>query len=162
MFLDIEGLPDSEFNYLIGALIVIDEQSTFHSFWADNRNEEPKIFSQFIDTVSALTNFQVFHFGNYEMIALKRAKQKLEEHLKPKIDWIIEKSVNVLSVVHPNIYFPTYSNGLKEIGRYLGYNRIDEGATGLDTIAWRKEWENSQSLGLKSKIIDTTLTIVRS
>jgi hypothetical protein len=66
---------------------------------------------------------------------------------------ILERSTNVLSVVHPHVYFPTYSNGLKEIGRFLGYARVQEDATGLQTIAWRKNWETTKDLGLKSKLI---------
>lgn len=153
VFLDIEGLPDSEFYYLIGALIVINGQETFHSFWADNASDEPNIFTQFVDAVCALPDFHIFHFGNYETVALKRAKQILPDLLKPKLDLIHGRSVNVLSVVHPHVYFPTYSNGLKEIGRFLGYARSQEDATGLQTIPWRKNWETTNELDLKSKLI---------
>jgi hypothetical protein len=153
VFLDIEGLPDSDFYYLIGALFAINGQETFHSFWADRDSDEPNIFAQFVDAVCLLPDFHVFHFGNYETIALKRAKQKLPDLLKPKIDMILGRSVNVLSVVHPHVYFPTYSNGLKEIGRFLGYARVQEDATGLQTIPWRKMWETNNDLGLKSRLI---------
>jgi predicted RecB family nuclease len=153
VFLDIEGLPDGEFYYLIGALFVINGQETFHSFWADNALDEAKIFTQFVDTVCQLPEFDIFHFGSYETIALRRAKQKLPDFLKPKIDLILGRSANVLSVVYPYVYFPTYSNGLKEIGRFLGHPRVHEDATGLETIAWRKNWETDKDLGLKSKLM---------
>src|SRR5262245_42895260 len=51
VFLDIEGLPDNDFYYLIGALFVINGQETFHSFWADKSDEEPNIFAQFVESV---------------------------------------------------------------------------------------------------------------
>jgi predicted RecB family nuclease len=153
VFLDIEGLPDTNFYYLIGALFVINGQETFHSFWADNADEEPNIFAQFVESVCVIPDFRIFHFGNYETVALKRSKQKLPDHLKPKVDLILARSVNVLSIVHPHIYFPTYSNGLKEIGRFLGYARVQEDVTGLQTIPWRKDWETNKDLGLKSKLI---------
>ena len=88
--MDIEGLPDSEFYYLIGALFVINGQETFHSFWANKADEEPNIFAQFVETVCLMPEFEIFHFGNYESIALKRAMQKLPEHLRPRIDLILE------------------------------------------------------------------------
>ena len=153
VFLDIEGLPDSDFYYLIGALFVINGQETFHSFWADNVDEEPNIFAQFVESVCVIPDFRIFHFGNYETVALKRAKQKLPDSLRPRVDLILERSTNVLSVVHPHVYFPTYSNGLKEIGRFLGYRRVQEDATGLQTIPWRKNWETNKDLSLKSKLI---------
>jgi predicted RecB family nuclease len=152
VFLDIEGLPDNEFYYLIGVLLVINGQESFHSFWAEEKSDEPNIFAQFVEIVSALPDFRIYHFGNYETIALKRAKQKLPEHLRPKVDMSLKRSVNVLSVVHPHIYFPTYSNSLKEIGRFLGYTRTDADATGLQTIAWRKDWEASKDFGARSKL----------
>ncbi len=160
IFLDIEGLPDSEFYYLIGALVVINGQETFHSFWAEEKPDEPNIFAQFVETVSAMPDFRVYHFGNYETIALKRAKQKLPEHLRPKVDMILERSVNVLSVVHPHIYFPTYSNGLKEIGRFLGYARTEKDATGLQTIPWRKNWETKQRTRPKIQARSSTIKTI--
>jgi predicted RecB family nuclease len=153
IFLDIEGLPDSDFYYLIGALFVINGQETFHSFWADNADEEPNIFAQFVERVCVIPDFRIFHFGNYETVALKRSKQKLPDRLRPRVDLILERSTNVLSVVHPHVYFPTYSNGLKEIGRFLGYGRVQEDATGLQTIPWRKDWETNKELSLKSRLI---------
>lgn len=35
VYFDIEGLPDSNFGYLIGALVVTDNRELFYSFWAD-------------------------------------------------------------------------------------------------------------------------------
>jgi len=151
VFLDIEGLPDA-FYYLIGVLLVINGQESFHSFWAEEKSDEPNIFAQFVEIVSALPDFRIYHFGNYETIALKRAKQKLPEQLRPKVDMILERSVNVLSVVHPHVYFPTYSNSLKEIGRFLGYARTEEDATGLQTIVWRKDWEVSKDFGARNRL----------
>ena len=120
VYLDIEGLADNAFYYLIGALVVADGQETFHSFWANEKSEEARIFTQCVETISLLRDFQVFHFGNYENTALKRLKESLPDHAKVKMDTILERSVNVLSVVHSHIYFPTYSNSLKDIGRFLG------------------------------------------
>ena len=43
IFLDIEGIPDQNFYYLIGLLICIKGKVNFYSFWADNIEEEEKI-----------------------------------------------------------------------------------------------------------------------
>lgn len=153
IFLDIEGLPDSKFYYLIGVLVVINEQERFHSFWAEEQSDEANIFAQFVEIASALHDYRVYHFGNYETIALKRAKQKLPEHLQSRVDLILERSVNVLSVIHPHVYFPTYSNSLKEIGRFLGFTRAEEDATGLQTIGWRKDWEANKKFGTQNRLI---------
>ena len=43
IYLDIEGLPDSEFHYLIGTLFVSEGQETFRAFWADEKSDELRI-----------------------------------------------------------------------------------------------------------------------
>ena len=59
VYLDIEGLPDNDSYYLIGALVVSKEKEIFHSFWADHESQEPGIFSQFGSglPVRRLSNF---------------------------------------------------------------------------------------------------------
>jgi predicted RecB family nuclease len=153
VYLDIEGLPDNESYYLLGALIVTEGQEAFHSFWASDASQEPGIFAQFAEAVANLPDFRVLHFGDYETVALKRMKAKLPESLHPRIDAILERATNVLSVIHPHIYFPTYSNGLKDIGRFLGFERADVDATGLQSIIWRKTWNVNRAPGIKALLL---------
>jgi hypothetical protein len=153
VYLDIEGLPDSEFYYLIGALIVSPGQETFHAFWANQESDEQVIFTEFVETVSQLVDLRILHYGGYETVALRRMRARLPEYLHPQIDVILKRAINVLSVVHPHVYFPTYSNGLKDIGRFLGCERTHEGATGLLTIAWRRSWEASGDPHVKTSLL---------
>lgn len=153
VYLDIEGLPDNQFYYLIGALVISDGQETFHSFWADQESEEWLIFTQFVEAVSQLADFRIFHYGDYETTALKRIKARLPEFYQSKIDVVLKRATNVLSVVHPHIYFPTYSNGLKDLGRFLGCQRTQENAAGLQTIVWRKSWEANGDADLKTNLV---------
>lgn len=80
-------------------------------------------------------------------------KERSPESIHPKIDEILERTTNVLSIVHPHIYFPTYSNSLKDIGRVLGCERTHEGVAGLQTIVWRKNWETNRVADLKADLI---------
>lgn len=59
VYLDIEGLPDNESYYLIGALVVSKEKEIFQSFWADHDSQEPDIFLQFVEAV-----YQICRFSN--------------------------------------------------------------------------------------------------
>src|SRR5205823_2346738 len=65
---------------------------------------------------------------------------------------ILARVVNVLSLVHAHIYFPTYSNGLKGIGRYLGFRWTTPDASGLQSIVWRKKWEETGSPVFKDRL----------
>src|ERR1700687_4811010 len=153
VYLDIEGLPDNESYYLIGALIVAGGKESFHSFWADHESQEPDIFFQFIEVACQLANCRILHFGGYETVALKRMKARLPESFHAKIDAILERATNVLSLIHPHIYFPVYSNGLKDIGRFLGFEWAHESATGLQTIGWRKNWNKTKAADIKAHLL---------
>src|SRR5271165_4764023 len=47
----------------------------------------------------------------------------------------------VLSLIYANTYFPTYTNELKEIATHLQFKWSILGATGLNSIIWRAQWE---------------------
>ncbi len=158
VYLDIEGLPDSDFHYLIGTLVVSEGHETFHSFWADTQTDEPAIFARFADTISRLEDFRVFHFGDYDTAALKGMKPCLPECFQKQLDVILGKCTNVLSALYPHVYFPTYSNSLKDIGRIVGDACSINEATGLHSIVWRNGWEARHELDLKAQLIEYNRT----
>ena len=51
------------------------------------------------------------------------------------------------------LYFPSYSNGLKENARFLGFEWSDTTADGLQAIVWRHLWEDSSDPELREKLI---------
>jgi RNase_H superfamily len=61
--------------------------------------------------------------------------------------------VNVLSVIHSGVYFPTFSNGLKEVGHYLGCTWTDGDASGLQSLVWRVRWEEAREPIWKQKLL---------
>lgn len=76
-----------------------------------------------------------------------------DELISKSVDELIAASVNLLSVTHAQIYFPTYSNGLKDIATYLGFQWTEPTLSGLASIAWRHAWESSRDSGLKKKLL---------
>src|SRR5262249_47973844 len=148
------GLPDRSYYYLIGALVISDAQETFHSFWADRESEQSSIFSSFAETISRLREFRIFHFGDYDVTAMKRVAAGLPSGPRQQMDALVKNSINVLSLVHSHVYFPTYSNSLKDIGQHLSDQRAAYRATGLDSIIWRHEWETGNDPALKARLVD--------
>ena len=55
VFLDVEGLPDRDFYYLIGIRVQAAEGSVQHSFWADDAKEEKLIWNDFLGVLSEIT-----------------------------------------------------------------------------------------------------------
>ena len=154
VYLDIEGLPDFDFNYLIGALIVTAAGDVFHSFWADAVSDQETIFLRFAESLLRLPDYRVFHYGDYDAAAMKRVATRLPAQGQAQFEAILEKSVNILSLVYPHVYFTSYSNGLKEIIKQLDYGFANQEATGLDSIAWRMKWERTRDPRVKTRLLE--------
>lgn len=158
IYLDIEGLPDRNFYYLIGILIITDGREAYRSFWAETQTDEPVIFAQLIETIEQIEDFRVFHFGDYDTTALKNMKARLTEAQQKQLDIILGKCTNVLSALYPHVYFPIYSNGLKDIGRLVAADCPTREMTGLHSIIWRSKWEARHELTLKDQLIEYNRT----
>ncbi len=65
-----------------------------------------------------------------------------------------ESTVNLLSFIFARIYFPTYSNRLKELASFADARRSLHESSGLQAIEWRYKWEDSADSKLKSKLIE--------
>lgn len=152
---DIEGIPDQGFYYLIGLRIGSGDSYVQHSFWADDLSEEKGIWARFIKTLAEIENPQLIHYGSYETVFLKRMKARYPETISDPafLDRLLAESVNILSVIYAKFYFPTYSNGLKDIAQHLGFQWSEGSASGLKALLWRSQWESSRDSLLKQKIV---------
>lgn len=151
IFLDIEGIPERHFDYLVGALICTPDSEIYHSFWADDPTQESTIFERFLDIVANFKEFHVFHYGAYDLNFIKRMRAKVGRN--EIVDKILLNATNVLSLIYGRIYFPVYSNNLKEIARLLGYSWSDETASGINSIVWRFEWEKDKNSVSKKRLL---------
>src|SRR5262249_23183432 len=147
---DAEGSEDGGFAYLLGVLVVEGDNQTMHSFWAHGPDQETEAFDAFLDLLDSREDFILFHYGSYERRLLKRMKKVVKR--TKLVDRLLANAVNVLSVIHANVYFPTFSNGLKDIGRHLGCAWTAEDAAGLQSLVWRARWEQTRDPGWKDKL----------
>ena len=154
VYLDVEGLPDRDFYYLIGIRVTTAQGVVQHSLWADTANEEKQIWADFLDILSEIENPVLVHYGSFETTFLKRMSDRHGAPLEVSaVARAIKSSINLLFIVFAQVYFPAFSNGLKEIARYLGFAWSDPTASGLQTIAWRHKWETSTAPLLKTAIV---------
>jgi predicted RecB family nuclease len=151
LYFDCEGDPEKEFVYLIGLTMVGGGEERHYSFWADNEKEESFIFKQFLDTVSQYVGSTLFHYGSYERVFLHRMRKAAMG--KKLVERLLANSCNIVAVIHGNIYFPTYSNGLKDVGAYLGCTWSEGKASGAQSVAWRRMWELGGGDVVKQKLI---------
>jgi hypothetical protein len=112
--------------------------------------EEPRIFQQFLDLVSLHKDAWLYAYGSYEATFLRRLAKRLGQ--EKLVSTILTRTFNVLSVLHSHVYFPTYSNGLKDIAGYLGCRWTAADASGIQSIVWRRRWEETGSGVMKETL----------
>ena len=120
VYLDVEGIPDRDFYYLVGVVVEADGQCSAHSFWADDETEEQAIWVKLLDLLRDLGDCTIFHYGAYEKAYVKKMLRKYPFPDTPFPGTWDSALFNVLGAIRTNVYFPTYSNGLKDIASFLG------------------------------------------
>src|SRR5262249_34676579 len=121
------------------------------SYWADTKQEEGVIFDRLLELLSEYGDSRIYCYGSYEKTFFKRMRQRARR--KRTVDMILDRLVNVLSIVYAHFYFPTYSNRLKEIGDVLGCSWSDENASGIQSTVWRSRWEKTGEEHWKAKLL---------
>jgi predicted RecB family nuclease len=153
VYLDVEGDSDRDFYYLIGLRICSSGSCVHHSFWANDVSEESDIWASCLNTLSSIDAPRLIHYGSYETRFLTQMKARYPDHNPTLSEQLISSALNLLSIVYAQIYFPTYSNSLKEVAHYLGFHWSENSASGLSALLWRSQWETFHSPDLKQKLL---------
>ena len=149
LFLDIEGVPDQQFSYLVGLLVRDHEAVRHHAFWADTIEEEESIWRMFIEKAEEYPDAPIYHYGSYEV----RAIEFLAKRFGTDVTCLGKRLVNLNSQVYGKVYFPVRSNSLKVLGKFLGASWRAPDASGLQSLAWRYRWEMANEAEYKQKLI---------
>jgi predicted RecB family nuclease len=155
VYLDVEGDSDGSSVYLVGLLIVANGTERRLSYWAETGQDEPRVFRKLLETLRGYDNYTLFHYGAYELAYLKRMRKRGAN--VREIDKMMASSVNVLALVRSGFYFPTYSNGLKDVGGYLGCVWPGGASSGLQALVWRGRWERSHDECYRERLVSYNL-----
>lgn len=151
MYLDVEGLPERGIYYLIGLRIEHGDDCFTKQFWADTGRDQASMWYRFLDSLAAYSDCPVFHFGRYER---KFIEQMIRQCGGGDIDQRLKSRLfDVHSAIRTNVFFPTYSNGLKDIATLLGATWSGPVSSGIDSIVWRQRWETEMQASLKEDLL---------
>lgn len=153
IYIDFEGLPDENFIYLIGVLIILEDKTEYKYYWANDKSEEEEIFANLFSLIDGFDDFVIYHYGSFEINEFNKLIKKSGNKFVENVSNISSNSVNILSYFRTHVYPPTYTNSLKEIADYLSFKWTTQNATGINSIIWRKNWEKQALLEVKDKII---------
>ncbi|WP_306752874.1 IS66 family transposase [Paracoccus actinidiae] len=142
LYFDVECDPDRDFYYLVGVLDTTGVEPRCDQFWANDESEESKIWLQLLSLVTERKSCPIYHYGDFERRYVRRMVRRYGGD-GAEVERLQSNLVNVLSSVYSQIYFPVYSNSLKEIATYLGFQWTEKGSGGAISIVWRKRWEQN-------------------
>ena len=57
--------------------------------------------------------------------------------------------------IYAHVYFPVYSNGLKDVAGYLGFSWTEPDASGLQSLVWRAVGADRRGVA-KQRLMRTT------
>jgi predicted RecB family nuclease len=155
VFIDVEGMPDRKLYYLIGLRYRDKSRAVERSFWADRPEDEFKIWQNCVRTIREIDSPRLVHYGAYETRFLKamRARCTSTDRDTAFIDQLIDGSTNLVAIIYGKIYFPTYSNSLKDVARWLGFEWKWPQASSSAAILLRRYWELTASDHLRRELV---------
>jgi transposase len=69
------------------------------------------------------------------------------------VDRLVNGSLNLLTLIYGTIYFPAYSNGLKDVARWLGFKWTWSQASGGGAILLRRCWELTSDDTMRRELV---------
>ena len=155
VFLDVEGIPDRDFYYLIGLRVRTGNSIVQHSLWADTSEDEAQIYFQFLNILKTIEKPSLVHYGSFETDFFKQMGVRYRVSVQNALENNGNHTpINLLSIINGQVYFPTYSNGLKSVARWLGFEWSDTSLTAVKSIAYRCDWEASHNITNKTALVD--------
>src|SRR5436853_7368884 len=76
VYLDVEGLSDRGFYYLIGLRVGNDESAVQHNLWADTVEDEVKICRELLGILKTVEKPVLIQYGSYETTFRRRMIQQ--------------------------------------------------------------------------------------
>jgi hypothetical protein len=149
LFLDMEGVPDRGLYYLVGILVCQGDTTEHYSFWADTDQDERYMWQQFVDMVMQYPDAPIYHYGSYE----PRAIATLAKRYETDAESVTKRLVNVNKHIYGKVYFPVWSNRLKDLGNFLGAQWTSPHASGLQSLVWRHHWEQTQDTTYREALV---------
>ena len=156
VYIDVEGTPDRDSYYLIGLRIPGATSVVQRSLWADTCDDEENIWREFLQIVTNIENPQLLYYGSYETVFLRHLKKRYGDTTaegRSVVHGLMASAKNILSVLYGRVYFPTYSNGLKDIASHLGFKWLIEEPSGQRSLSLRRAWELTGSETAKQDLI---------
>ena len=159
IFLDLEGAQLngqglSVTNYLIGATVRSQGDTTYHPFFAETPDKEEEQLRAFCEFVGTLGDVTIYHWHNYEQNHLSKMMAFYGFKVREQA-MILDRLVDLHPIATKAFAFPSYGDTLKGIARALGFEWQQGDIGALETIVLYQQFldSGSQDKDMASRIL---------
>jgi uncharacterized protein len=161
LFFDMEGDPLHEggLEYLFGVYTLRNEEPEFIDFWAHDRREEKRAFTEFIDFVidhlKRHPGAHIYHYAHYESTAMKRL-MSLHGVKEAEVDQLLRdgRFVDLYQVVRESIRISEPKYSIKNLETFYMEKRAGDVTNAGASIVYYEKWRESRAEDLLRKIRD--------
>ncbi len=141
IYFDIEDDPTRNITYLFGLIVRVDgRESRFQYFLARNADEEERTVRDFWRFLERAADAVFYVYSHKERTTLKHlmARYNLDKTIFNRYVEMEFDLYSQLVVKHSD--WPTYSYGIKQIARQVGFKWRDTDPGGANSIAWYNQY----------------------
>jgi uncharacterized protein len=152
IYFDVESDPTNSIDYMFGTLVRKDGKEEYKYFWAKDKDDEERMWKEFLDFLVPLENFVIYHYAPYELQVFGKMVKKYgaAEELISKFK---ENTIDLYTYAVEGAVLPLYFYGLKDVAGFLGYQWQAEDAGGAESVVWYNDWLRTGDKKIKEKIV---------
>ena len=136
--------------YLVG--LWDKEKDKYVHFLAKGKDDEEKIFRQFVKYVGNHKNVNLYHWTEYEVHELKKMSAKYPK-LSDKLNKLILSCVDLKKIIQKAFYIPAPSFSLKSIAPVFGFNWRQNDCGAMDAMAYYWHWLETKNKDSIKKVL---------
>ena len=142
VYFDIESDPTRDIDYLLGFLVKQKGdrgEAEYKYFFAKDKSEEPQIWQKFLDFLTTLEDFVIYHYAFYERQVFDRLTLRYGAPLA-LVSKFKDNTVDLHVKVVDSVVLPLYFYSLKDVAGYVGYKWDNPDAGGAESVVWYNDW----------------------
>ena len=154
IYFDVESDPTRGIIFMFGLLDKKQNRKTadFQYFLAKDKEDEKKIWEEFLTFLNRQKNFAVYHYGYYEKHVLQQMEKRYGAP-SPLMRKFRENSLDLYNITTNSVIMPLYFYSLKDVAGFIGYKWNDEGAGGGEAMLWYDQWQETGKKEFLEKLI---------
>jgi len=153
LFFDIESDPLRAVDYLFGFLVRKAGEEHYEYQLAESPDDVEKMWREFLDWIAQLPDdYAVYHFGTFEKARLAALEGRFGG--SDDLPHFRERLIDLNEIVKNKVTLPLYFYGIKDIGRYIGFERSGTISGGGESVAVYEQWLETDDRKFMDSIIE--------